>query len=37
MPERTVVYLNEKKVTTRQQAATLADEFALTTHAQKCF
>ncbi|XP_033972270.1 uncharacterized protein LOC117471407 isoform X1 [Trematomus bernacchii] len=29
VPERTVVYLNEQKVTTLQQAATLADEFAL--------
>ncbi|KAG7464302.1 Retrovirus-related Pol poly from transposon 297 [Solea senegalensis] len=30
VPERTVVYLNEQKVTTLQQAAILADEFALT-------
>lgn len=30
VPERTVVYLNEQKVTTLQQAATLADEFVLT-------
>ncbi|XP_071346525.1 uncharacterized protein [Trachinotus anak] len=30
VPERTVVYLNEQKVTTLQQAASLADEFALT-------
>lgn len=30
MPERTVVYLNEQKVSTLQQAAVLADEFALT-------
>lgn len=30
VPERTVVYLNEQKVTTLQQAATLADEFILT-------
>ena len=29
-PERTVVYLKEQKVSTRQQAAILADEFALT-------
>lgn len=28
--EKIVVYLNEQKVTTLQQAATLADEFALT-------
>ena len=28
--ERTAVYLNEQKVTTLQQAATLADEFMLT-------
>ncbi|XP_034056780.1 uncharacterized protein LOC117536141 [Gymnodraco acuticeps] len=28
-PERTVVYLNEQKVTTLQQAAIMADEFAL--------
>ena len=30
VPERTVVYLNEQKVTTLQQAAMLADEFDLT-------
>ncbi|XP_058495160.1 uncharacterized protein LOC131466089 isoform X2 [Solea solea] len=30
VPERTVVYLNEQKVSTLQQAAILADEFALT-------
>lgn len=30
VPERTVVYLNEQKVTSLQQAATLADEFVLT-------
>ncbi|XP_071061311.1 uncharacterized protein [Pseudochaenichthys georgianus] len=29
VPERTVVYLNEQRVTTLQQAATLADESAL--------
>ncbi|XP_034055447.1 uncharacterized protein LOC117535174 isoform X2 [Gymnodraco acuticeps] len=29
VPERTVVYLNEQKLTTLQQAASLADEFAL--------
>lgn len=29
LPERTVVYLNEQKVTTLQQAAILAEEFAL--------
>lgn len=28
--ERTVVYLNEQKVATLQQAATLVDKFALT-------
>lgn len=30
IPERTVVYLNEQKATTLQQAVSLADEFALT-------
>lgn len=30
VPERTAVYLKEHKVSTLQQAATLADEFALT-------
>ena len=30
VPERTVVYLNEQKVSTLRQAAILADEFALT-------
>ena len=30
MPERTVIYLNEQKVTTLQQAAVLADELSLT-------
>ena len=30
VPERIVVYLNEKKVSTLRQAAILADEFALT-------
>ena len=30
VPERTVIYLNEQKVTTLQKAAALADEFALT-------
>lgn len=30
VPERTAVYLNEQKASTLQQAATLADEFALT-------
>ena len=30
VPERTVIYLNEQKVSTLGQAATLADEFALT-------
>ena len=29
LPERTTVYLNEQKVSTIQQAATLADEFTL--------
>ena len=29
MPERTVIYLNEQKVTTLQQAAVLADELSL--------
>lgn len=29
VPERTIVYLNEQKATTLQQAATLADEFVL--------
>lgn len=30
VPERTVVYLKEQKLTTLQHAATLADEFILT-------
>lgn len=30
LPERVIVYLNEQKVATLQQAAVLADEFALT-------
>ncbi|KAF7640719.1 hypothetical protein LDENG_00020130, partial [Lucifuga dentata] len=30
LPERIVIYLNEQKVATLQQAAVLADEFALT-------
>ncbi|KAA8591182.1 hypothetical protein FQN60_002125 [Etheostoma spectabile] len=30
VPERTMVYLNEQKVTTLQEAAVLAEEFALT-------
>lgn len=30
VPERSTVYLNKKKVSTLQQAATLANEFALT-------
>ena len=30
LPDCTVIYLNEQKVTTLQQAAYLADEFALT-------
>ncbi len=30
VPERIVVYMNEQKVVTLQQAALLADEFALT-------
>lgn len=30
LPERVVVYLNEQKVTSLQQAATLVDEFMLT-------